>query len=1159
MVKLLSEYFSLNRRYARSVNLERDFDSLEAVQGYILTERSLYALKRILVDPTDANITRAKTITSVYGTGKSAFADFLSSLCAPASNPVRELALEIVQKSLEPNDYETLIANLPEKGFFRAIATAQREPLTHTIIRALDFGADRFWGKKRNKPDLAKRLRDLSIEIEVGKSVANIDILALLKEVLQKAEAPVILLIDELGKTLEFASMHQRTEDLYLLQQIAELKPAKGQTFYLVGMLHQAFADYGDRLATVQRNEWSKIQGRFEDIAFSNQPRQMARLIGQAIQNSLPDKLSKRLKSEAKDWCKQLTAIGISDISPDLLAATYPLHPITALVLPVLCTNYAQNDRSLFTFLTSSEPFSFKQYLDETEFDGGQMPLLKLDRIYDYFIEAIGAGFGSRPQLHKWVEIHNQISNSRSLKPEEQALLKTIGILNLIDSTGELRASLDLVKLALCDRPFDTANHQRIEVLIEHFSKNKGILNYRKQVDELRIWEGTDFNIEVELNGLIEQDRTALVTMLASTFSLKPVIAQRHSYQTGTVRYFERRYLDSTVDWSKLNCTNNSYDGLIGYWVDAQVPQKVPKRTGDNKPLVVLTAGNLNLLKIMAAEYSALKKLQMRPELGNDVVARQEVRYRLGKAEQLLDAQLIGSFDLSKPESSCWMVGKQKAIASIQDFNAQLSDVCDLVYDRSLKVWNELINRRELTSQAVKAMRLLIEAMLDCSDLERLGLQGYGPETSIYESMLRETGLHRNEDGILGFYPPKTENVLAVWDAMENFCTGKSSGAAEKPETFDRLYQELEAPPYGVKRGAIPILLAALLLYHNDDISIYKDGTFIPVLGAEHFELLVKHPQRFSVKYFEIVGLRSQVFRELENVLRSTNSQNKNQNQNKKAPANVRNATMLSVVKPLFQFVKKLPAYTTKTTRISKEAQAVVKTLQMAQEPDVLLFKTLPIACGLEAIAPNQADDGTTAKKFKTQLVHVLQEVQTSYDCLLAHCQSLLHDAFAVRRDDEKLREDLRVRASYLTGNCSERMLKSFVMAAADEAVSDRQWLESLLMIVADKPAESWTDADMNSFELKLSDLARRFINLEALTKGMEVSQHQGFDARRITISRPDGHEVHRLVWLDHEDSDRLEVLVDKILNGLMIEEEDRLQQALIAKLAERVLNKESV
>jgi hypothetical protein len=44
------------------------------------------------------------------------------------------------------------------------------------------------------------------------------------------------------------------------------------------------------------------------------------------------------------------------------------------------------------------------------------------------------------------------------------------------------------------------------------------------------------------------------------------------------------------------------------------------------------------------------------------------------------------------------------------------------------------------------------------------------------------------------------------------------------------------------------------------------------------------------------------------------------------------------------------------------------------------------------------------------------------------------------------------------------------------------------------------------------------------------------------------------LVWLDREDSDRLEPLVEKILNGALVQGNDRLQQALIAKLAEKVL-----
>jgi hypothetical protein len=39
-------------------------------------------------------------------------------------------------------------------------------------------------------------------------------------------------------------------------------------------------------------------------------------------------------------------------------------------------------------------------------------------------------------------------------------------------------------------------------------------------------------------------------------------------------------------------------------------------------------------------------------------------------------------------------------------------------------------------------------------------------------------------------------------------------------------------------------------------------------------------------------------------------------------------------------------------------------------------------------------------------------------------------------------------------------ILKRFIRAASDESKSDSQWLETLVMIVADKPAESWTDDD---------------------------------------------------------------------------------------------------
>jgi hypothetical protein len=62
-------------------------------------------------------------------------------------------------------------------------------------------------------------------------------------------------------------------------------------------------------------------------------------------------------------------------------------------------------------------------------------------------------------------------------------------------------------------------------------------------------------------------------------------------------------------------------------------------------------------------------------------------------------------------KNDCWIEGHSIKIQNITEFNSQLSAVCDRVYHKSPKIWNELINRRQLTSQGAKARRELIEAI----------------------------------------------------------------------------------------------------------------------------------------------------------------------------------------------------------------------------------------------------------------------------------------------------------------------------------------------------------------------------------------------------------------------------------------------------------------
>lgn len=1148
--KVLSDYFKLHRRYYRSVNLERDVDKSDAVQGYVPTERTLTALQRIFSAFGDLKAHRAWTLTGVYGTGKSAFAHYLLALCAPRESRVAQAARTISNQTFAPNSPEVAaIEAIPQSGFLRAVATAQREPLSWTIARALARGADLFWdGKQKSSPDFLKDLIDWQVEVESGEcQVSDQQILKTLKEIVQVAQTDVFLVIDELGKNLEFAAHNQGIQDLYLLQQIAELELNGEHQVYLLGILHQSFAGYSDRLSTVEQSEWTKIHGRFTDIVLTESPSQMTRLIGQAIDHSDATSLAQQeipifhsICHQSEAWFDRLRDVfSEREISAKILTEVYPLHPLTALVLPMLCIRYAQNDRSLFTFLTSDEPYAFNQFLKYAAIESEQTPTLKLHQLYDYFVEAV-TGLATRANLQRWVEVQGLIQDAKDQSQDVLQVLKTIGVLNLVTSTGKFRATPELVSLALCDTPTDEKEQQHWHEIIQELDRKK-LITFRKTQDELRIWQGSDFDTEAAITERIEQSHTPLVDLLTAVYSTKPLVAQRHYAETGTLRYFEQRYIDSQINLNTLSCAAQSSDGLIAYWLDTAPLESIPSLTKDDKPLILIKVTNLDLLRMRGQEFQALKKIwRDAPELQTDGVAKREVRQRLVEAERLLDETIALVFDWSTGQNTCWIQGESTTIKSSRLFQAALSKVCDHTYSQGLTLDNELINRRELTSQGAKARRELIEAMLDHSHQSRLGLEGYGPEVAMYGSLLELTGIHRQESGEWGFYPPSNSSgVAAVWEAIAQFCLS----AKDKPQSLQQLYEQLAHPPYGVKQGVIPVLLAAVLLYYADEVSIYKDGTFIPMLGAEHFELLVKDPARFTVKHIEVAGLRSQVFRELEAILRAGPV---------KGHLGGRNLTVLSVVKPLVQFVRKLPTYTLKTKQISLAAQAVIQTLSQTQEPDDLLFTALPKACGLKPITVGTAEDETIAHTFREALVQLLREIHGAYDTRLTECETLLYNAFGLRSDHDKLRQDLQFRARYVLGNCAESMLDRFVRAAADETTADRAWLEALLMIVADKPAESWTDADVTVFEVKLGDLARRFRNLEALQKEVASTGRGGFDVRRITITRPDGEEIHRMVWIDEEQRARVDPLVEQILANCG---DFQLQQALLTRLTERILS----
>lgn len=1191
----LADLVGIARRYTRSVNLERDLTVAHSVEGYVPTPRGMELLGRVLAAADGPSPSRAWTLTGVYGSGKSAFAHFLAALLGPKADGAREAAMRILRPA--PDDGRRLAGALArlatggsEHGFVRAVVTAQREPLAATVLRALKRGVDLRWGGRQGRrPDVVDEVAALAARAAAGKAVDGRAVLALVAGVADASRTGLLLVVDELGKSLEHAARSVGADDMYLLQQLAELPRADGAPPVLVlGLLHQAFADYGAGLTAVQRTEWGKVQGRFEDVPFTDGPEQMVRLTAAAIRQAFPAPLAGAVQTAAAAWRAHLdrdpaTAYAASVLGADAIARVYPLHPVAALVLPALCARYGQHDRSLFTFLTSQEPQAFGHLLrerfvsvppaegapDGTGADegpgAGALPSVQVADVYDYFVET-AAGGGGRGAAQRWAEVQAAVHEARHLEPDVLRALKTVGTLNLLATAGgALRASRALVVAALSEAPSEAeaARWTRALAALEQ----KGVVTYRRLVDEYRVWEGSDFDVEGAVRQRLEADRAPLDAVLGRVAPLAPLVAQRHSYETGTLRYFDRAYVGTEEALRALGGRTPESDGVVAYWTGAAPPAAAPAETADRLPLVVVAAVEHAPLAAAAAEVAALEHVERHAaELQRDGVARKEVRQRLALAQRALD--VARRHALEHPAGQpCWVAGARERLVARQ-LNRRLSDLCDRTYPAGPRLWNELINRRELTSQGARARRELIEAMLRAPGAERLGLAGDGPEVSMYASVLLESGIHRpDEDGVWGFGPPTAPGLRPVWDAIEAFC--READDAARP--LDGLWERLTRAPYGAKRGVIPVLLAAVLLAHADDVSVYRDGTFLAALGAEHFELLVKQPSRFAVKHFALTGIRWEMFKELEAVVRRAD-------RGDARPAGVaaragaggggaHNATLLRVVRPLVRFAATLPPATLKTRALSPEALAVRDALLSAREPDVLLFATLPAACGLPPAAspedvPADADpDGGTSPaagpaysaRFRRRLVEVLRELETAYERQLDRCRALLHSAFGVSQDVTRLREALRVRAHPLAAQCVEPRLRAFTRAAAAEGTADRAWLEALAMIVADKPADAWSDDDALAFELNLGDVARRFANLEALYKDAAVRGGDAFEARRVTITAQDGSEVHRFVWVDRQQRATVDAVVQELVGHLthLLPEQ---QAAVAAALAEAVL-----
>jgi energy-coupling factor transporter ATP-binding protein EcfA2 len=283
--------------------------------SYILSTSSIQALRRIFV----TNTSNAIAITGPFGSGKSSLLIFLDALLSK-NEKLKVCVDKLKEKDTEIyKQYQIFVGN-KKKGFFNIKVVGEHISFKKSFIATL------------------LEYKELELTHKFIKSNEDTSFTLLLKtlnkEVTKLGYTGLFILIDELGKVIEYASEKYLDSDIHALQDLSEYVN-KQNNIRLVVALHKSFKDYVQNTTHLSFTEWDKIQGRFDNIIFQDDFYELMHIFEETITvddlnavSSIRDKVSSLFNTYKENLPNK--RISVDSSSLEKLA---PLHPFSSLAL----------------------------------------------------------------------------------------------------------------------------------------------------------------------------------------------------------------------------------------------------------------------------------------------------------------------------------------------------------------------------------------------------------------------------------------------------------------------------------------------------------------------------------------------------------------------------------------------------------------------------------------------------------------------------------------------------------------------------------------------------------------------------------------------------------------------------------------------------------
>lgn len=697
--------------YLRSINIASDLRAPTRLAHYHPTKKSLDVIRAVAGGKPSA----ATLVIAAYGSGKS-LAAAVGGLIVE-NGPANWPALQAISPRLEAIDAR----------YAKALAT-RTESAARGLVLALHGHID----------DLATALA------AAAGCKTGADLNTTLDRIRVRAERKnvdrIAIIWDEFGRHLEWLVEHGRSGDLLAVQELAEwtVRQETPRASF-TALLHQSLLAYGGRLSQAARSSWRKVEGRFGMLRFVEDSVELYELIARLVARALPRQRPADEAQKLAEWAVRygfFTGFDDPERLAAVLATAGAMTPGALDLLPHLAGRVAQNERSVFTFLSELEATPAESSPDQ----------IGIEQLYKYFGEAMRSDTGGGGTHRRWIETES--ARSRADNALERELLAAACLLQL-GAAGERR---HLPAGRLCFAVGAGTAHARkvVDQAFANLVKRK-LLLHRHRNDDVSVWHGADFDVR----GLIEAQKAtataefALPETLAAECPAPVVQPLRYNSERAITRFFQGAYLraadflDAAAD-ELMPAPTDSADGHLLYLLpDSQeqldaAASEASKLPADRHDLVVVVPKRPLEIGEVTLELVVLRRL-LRDQalLDKDPLIERELEELMAVAR---DNLVRLTDELTRPErgrATWFAAGRDLGVDQGLPAAEALSRLTYERFGSTPRIQNEQIVRHELSRPMVNARKKCVGAIIERSGEPELGMTGWTtPDASIVRTVL---------------------------------------------------------------------------------------------------------------------------------------------------------------------------------------------------------------------------------------------------------------------------------------------------------------------------------------------------------------------------------------------------------------------------------------